>query len=191
MFTTKIASATAALAIASGILFAPAANALPARDLGPANPTTIGEHCANPGDTGQTVKIKRTYFDGSAGSWTVSNYNDEPLPVTRSITETKTKTWNVTAGLSFDVAKLIQFTFSTSYTNEQSYEVGEKVGPYNIAPGKTAVLQAGWIVSDFKGQETVCGANGTWEAAGNTFTATMPKERHVRVSTREKTDWGA
>ena len=90
MFTTKIASATAALAVASGILFAPVANALPARDLGPANPTTIGEHCANPGDTGQTVKIKRTYFDGSAGSWTVSNYNDEPLPVTRSITETKT-----------------------------------------------------------------------------------------------------
>ena len=56
---------------------------------------------------------------------------------------------------------------------------------------RTAVLQAGWIVSDFKGQETVCGANGTWEAAGNTFTATMPKERHVRVSTRENTDWGA
>ena len=76
MFKTKIASTTAALAVASGIILAPAANALPARDLGPANPTTIGEYCANPGDTGQTVDIKRTYFDGSAGSWTVSNYND-------------------------------------------------------------------------------------------------------------------
>ena len=75
--------------------------------------------------------------------------------------------------------------------SSSTYEVGETVGPYNVAPGKTAVLQAGWIVSDFKGQETVCGANGTWEAAGNTFTATMPKERHVRVSTRENTDWGA
>ena len=191
MFKSKIASTTAALAVASGLIFAPAANALPQRDLGPANPTTIGERCSNPGDTGQTVDIKRTYFDGSAGSWTVSNYNDEPLSITRSVTETKTKTWNVTAGLSFDVAKLIQFTFSTSYTDEQSYEVGEKVGPYDIAPGKTAVLQAGWIVSDFKGQETVCGANGTWEAAGNTFTATMPKERHVRVSTRDNIDWGA
>ncbi|MDL0401865.1 hypothetical protein [Corynebacterium lehmanniae] len=181
----------ALLTTAAVIALAPAANALPQRTYDETNPTTIGGKCANPGDRGQTVEIVRSYFDGSAGTWTVANYNDEPLPVTRSITETKTKTWNVTAGLSFDVAKLIQFTFSTSYTNEQSYEVGEKVGPYNIAPGKTAVLQAGWIVSDFKGQETVCGANGTWEAAGNTFTATMPKERHVRVSTRDNIDWGA
>ena len=184
-------TAPIAAAIAAATLTVPTAGALPARDLGPANPTTIGAQCTNSGDRGQTIDIKRTYFDGSAGTWTVSNYNDEDLPITRSIKETKTKTWNVTAGLSFDVAKLIQFTFSTSYTDEQSYEVGEKVGPYNIAPGKTAVLQAGWIVSDFKGQETVCGADGTWEAAGNTFTATMPKERHVRVSTRENTDWGA
>ena len=150
----------ALLTTAAVIALAPAANALPQRTYDETNPTTIGDKCANPGDRGQTVEVVRSYFDGSAGTWTVANYNDEPLPVTRS-------------------------------TNEQSYEVGEKVGPYNIAPGKTAVLQAGWIVSDFKGQETVCGANGTWEAAGNTFTATMPKERHVRVSTRDNIDWGA
>ncbi len=184
-----LAAATAA-AITLGAL-APAAQALPQRNYGATNPTTIGAYCANPGDRGQTVNIIRSYFDGSAGTWTVSNYNDEPLPVTRSIKETKTKTWNVTAGLSFDVAKLIQFTFSTSYTDQQSYEVGEQVGPYNVAPGKTAVLQAGWIVSDFEGQETVCGADRTWQGAGNTFTATMPKERHVRVSTRDNIDWGA
>ncbi|WJY98273.1 hypothetical protein [Corynebacterium fournieri] len=180
-----------ALLTTAALALAPAANALPQRTYDETNPTTIGEHCAVPGDRGQTVEIVRSYFDGSAGTWTVSNYNDEPLPVTRSVTETKTKTWNVTAGLSFDVAKLIQFTFSTSYTDQQSYEVGEKIGPYNVAPGKTAVLQAGWIVSDFKGQETVCGTDGTWQAAGNTFTATMPKERHVRVSTRDNIDWGA
>lgn len=180
-----------ALFTAAAVALAPTAGALPQRDYDATNPTTIGDKCANPGDRGQTVEIVRSYFDGSAGTWTVSNYNDEPLPITRSITETKTKTWNVTAGLSFDVAKLIQFTFSTSYTDEQSYEVGEKIGPYNIAPGKTAVLQAGWIVSDFRGQETVCGADRTWQAAGNTFTATMPKERHVRVSTRDNMDWVA
>ncbi len=114
MFKSKIASTTAALAVASGLVFAPAANALPQRDLGPANPTTIGERCSNPGDTGQTVDIKRTYFDGSAGSWTVSNYNDEPLPVTRSIKETKTKTWNVSAGVDFKLMDLINFTFSST-----------------------------------------------------------------------------
>lgn len=79
MRMSKIASTAAALAVATGVFAAPAAHALPQRDLGPANPTTIGERCANPGDTGQTVDIKRTYFDGSAGTWTISNYNDEPL----------------------------------------------------------------------------------------------------------------
>ena len=116
MFKSKIASTTAALAVASGLVFAPAANALPQRDLGPANPTTIGERCSNPGDTGQTVKIKRTYFDGSAGSWTVSNYNDEPLPVTRSITETKTKTWNVSAGIDFKPVSYTHLTLPTIYS---------------------------------------------------------------------------
>ena len=190
MFKTKIASTTAAVAIACGLIAAPAANALPARDLGPANPTTIGEHCTNPGDTGQTVEIKRTYFDGSAGSWTVSNYNDEPLPVTRSIKETKTKTWNVSTGVDFKLLDLINFTFSSSYTDSQSYEVGEQVGPYNIAPGKTAVMRAGWVVSDFEGQKTICGSDNTWQANGGTFTATLPKERHVEVSTRDNNDWG-
>lgn len=183
------------LALAGGIVAAasvtPAAQALPARDLGPANPTVIGQQCANPGDTGQTVDIKRTYFDGSAGTWTVSNYNDEPLPVTRSIKETKTKTWNVSAGIDFKLLDLINISFSSSYTDSQSYEVGEQVGPYNIAPGKTAVLKAGWVVSDFEGQKTVCGSDHTWQANGGKFTATLPKERHVQVSTRDNTDWGA
>ena len=40
MFKSKIASTTAALAVASGLIFAPAANALPQRDLGPANPVS-------------------------------------------------------------------------------------------------------------------------------------------------------
>ena len=179
---TTVAAGTAAVA---SLLVAPAAHALPPRDHGTANPTTIGEHCVNPGDTGQTIAIKRTYFDGSAGTWTVSNYNDEPLPVTRSIKETKTKTWNVSAGVDFPILDLIHITFSTSYTDTQSYEVGETVGPYNIAPGKTAVLRAGWIVSDFEGQKTICGADHTWKANGGNLTASLPKERHVAISTRD------
>lgn len=58
----------AALATAATLALAPAAQALPSRDFGVANPTTIGEACANPGDRGQTVEITRTYFDGSAGT---------------------------------------------------------------------------------------------------------------------------
>ena len=191
MFKTKIASTTAAVAIACGLIATPAANALPARDLGPANPTTIGEHCTNPGDTGQTVKIKRTYFDGSAGTWTVSNYNDEPIPVTRSVTETKTRDWNVSAGVDFPLLDVIHISISASYSSSQSFQVGENIGPYNLAPGKTAVLQAGWLVSDFEGEHTVCGADHTWQGKGDHFTATLPKERHVAISTRDNDQLGA
>ncbi|WCZ33192.1 hypothetical protein [Corynebacterium massiliense] len=182
-------TAPIAAAIAAATLTVPTAGALPARDLGPANPTTIGAQCTNPGDRGQTIDIKRTYFDGSAGTWTASNYNDEDLPITRSIKETKTKTWNVSAGVDFSLLDLIHFTFSSSYTDTQTYEVGEQVGPYNIKPGKTAVLRAGWVVSDFEGQHTVCGSDHTWHADGGKFTATLPKERHVEVSTRDNEQW--
>lgn len=189
MKLSRFAKAIAATAIATG-LCVPTAGALPSRDLGPANPTTIGATCTNPGDRGQTVDIKRTYFDGSAGTWTIANYNDEPLPVTRTIDETKQKTWNVSAGVDFSLLDLIHFTFSTSYTDSQTYEVGEKVGPYNVAPGKTAVLRAGWIVSDFEGQHTVCGSDHVWHGNGGTFTASLPKERHVEISTRDNQQWG-
>ena len=56
--------------------------------------------------------------------------------------------------------------------------------------GKTAVLRAGWLVSDFEGQKTVCGSDHKWQANGGTFTASLPKERHVEVSTRDNNDWG-
>lgn len=187
----KSTALSVAAAISLAAFSATTAEALPPRDMGTANPTTIGARCTNPGDRGQTIKIVRTYFDGSAGTWTISNFNDTPLPVTRSIKETKTKTWNVSAGISFPILQLIQFTFSTSYTDSQTYEVGELVGPYNVAPGKTAVMRAGWVVSDFEGQNTVCGANHTWQANGGNFTATLPKERHVEISTRDNEQWGA
>ena len=177
-----IASAATVATLVAGI---PAAQALPVRDLGTANPTTIGAACFNPGDRGQTIDITRTYFDGSAGTWTVSNFNDEPLPLTRTVQETKTKTWNVSAGVDFPILQLIHFSFSTSYTDSQSYTVGEQIGPYNVKPGKTAVLRAGWIVSDFRGQHTVCGSDHTWQGTGDYFTATLPKERHVQISTRD------
>lgn len=185
----KIVAAVCTILAATTIATAPA-NALPKRDFGTANPTTIGTQCTNPGDTGQTIRVTRTYFDGSAGTWTVSNYNDEPLPITRSITETKTKTWSISAGIDFPILDLIHFSISTSYTDSQSYEVGEQVGPYNLAPGKTAVLRAGWVVSDFAGQHTICGSDHTWKANGNPFTATLPAERHIEISTRDNTNWG-
>ncbi|MDK7139048.1 hypothetical protein QP414_06960 [Corynebacterium simulans] len=177
--------ALAASAIAATSIAAAPAMALPAVNHGAANPTTIGEKCVNPGDTGQTVEIVRTYFDGSAGTWTVSNYNAEPLPLTRAIKETKTKTWNVSVGVDFDILKLVNIKFNAGYTDSQTYEVGETVGPYNVAPGKTAVMRAGWVVSDFEGEKTVCGQDGTWQGTGETFTASLPAERHVEVSTRD------
>ncbi|QPK80312.1 hypothetical protein G7Y31_05675 [Corynebacterium lizhenjunii] len=180
----RVSASVVACAAMSALVAAPA-TALPTRNFGPANPTTIGAACANPGDTGQTVERVRTYFDGSAGAWTIANYNSEPLPITRTITETKTKTWNISASINFDIVKLVNVSFGASYTDTQSYQVGDTVGPYPLAPGKTAVMRAGWVVSDFRGEKTVCGQDGTWQGTGQTFTATLPAERHVEVSARD------
>lgn len=180
----RAAPSALVLATAAGITASPA-NALPIRDMGTANPTTIGAVCANPGDRGETIRIDRTYFDASAGTWTVSNYNSTPFPLTRTITEKKSNEWKVSAGIDFPILDLIKISFSTSYSKSSSYEVGEVVGPYDIAPGTTAVMRAGWVVSDFSGEKTVCGQDRTWHGTGQTFTATLPAERHVEISTRD------
>ena len=90
----RAAASAVVLATAAGITASPA-NALPVRDMGTANPTTIGAVCANPGDRGQTIRIDHTYFDASAGTWTVSNYNSTPFPLTRTITEKKSNEWKL------------------------------------------------------------------------------------------------
>ncbi|MDU1863623.1 MAG: hypothetical protein E6777_08240 [Propionibacterium sp.] len=190
MLSTALSTAVVG-ALATTAFIATPANAAHPRKTQPANPTTIGASCSTPGETGQTVKVVRTYFDGSAGTWTVSNYNDEPIPVTRSVTETKTRNWNVSAGVDFPLLDVIHISISASYSSSQSFQVGETIGPYNLAPGKTAVLQAGWLVSDFEGEHTVCGADHTWQGKGDHFTATLPKERHVAISTRDNDQLGA
>lgn len=187
---TATATATITAALAATLVASPANAAIAPRHFGTANPAVIGKQCTIPGDTGQTIAITRTYFDGSAGSWTVSNYNDKPVPITRTVKETKTKTWNVSAGVDFDLLELVHVTISTSYTDAQTYEVGETIGPYELAPGKTAVLRAGWVVSDFTGEKTVCGQDLTWPGTGQTFSASLPRERHVEVSTRDNIEFG-
>lgn len=190
ILSTALSTAVVGALATTAFIATPASAAHP-RKTQPANPTTIGASCSIPGETGQTVKVVRTYFDGSAGTWTVSNYNDEPIPVTRSVTETKTRDWNVSAGVDFPLLDVIHISISASYSSSQSFQVGETIGPYNLAPGKTAVLQAGWLVSDFEGEHTVCGADHTWQGKGDHFTATLPKERHVAISTRDNDQLGA
>ena len=190
ILSTALSTAVVGALATTAFIATPASAAHPKKTQ-PANPTTIGAACSTPGETGQTVKVVRTYFDGSAGTWTVSNYNDEPIPVTRSVTETKTRDWNVSAGVDFPLLGGIHIRISASYSSSQSFQVGETIGPYNLAPGKTAVLQAGWLVSDFEGEHTVCGADHTWQGKGDHFTATLPKERHVAISTRDNDQLGA
>lgn len=190
ILSTALSTAVVGALATTAFIATPASAAHP-RKTQPANPTTIGAACSTPGETGQTVKVVRTYFDGSAGTWTISNYNDEPIPVTRSVTETKTRDWSVSAGIDFPLLDVIHISISSSYSSSQSFQVGENIGPYNLAPGKTAVLQAGWLVSDFEGEHTVCGADHTWQGKGDHFTASLPKERHVAISTRDNDQLGA
>lgn len=186
----KIASVAAAgIIAATAVMTAPMAGAATYNDN--VNPVDLGATCSSVGATGQNAKVVRNYFDGSAGTWTISNYNDEPLPITRSITENKTKTFEIGASVSFPVLKVIQIQISSSYTDSSSYTVGETVGPYDLAPGKTAVMKAGWVMTDFEVQTAKCGSDHKWHGNGDITKANGPRERHVEISTRDNDDWKA
>ncbi len=176
---TATMTATLALAITGmmGTLTAPQASAAPQ-----VVPGQVGESCAIEGQRGQSLKITGSQFE-IEGTASVANYNDEPLPLTQTLTEGKTKSWNVGGSVDFDLLQLFHIAISSGYQSTQTWEVGQTLGPYMVKPGYTGVLEYGFLNQSFEGTHLRC-TNGTWVDAGRPYHGTVPKERHVRVYMR-------
>lgn len=175
---SKIVSTVVAAAVSLGALVAaPTASAAQ-----PVVPGTVGKSCSIEGQRGQSLKIVSSTFEVE-GTATVANYNDEDLPLTQTLREGKTKSWNVGGSIDFDLLKLFHVTFSAGYQSTQTWEVGQTLGPYPVKPGYTGVLEYGFLNQRFEGTHIRC-SGGTWVDTGRPFHGTIPKERHVKVSMR-------
>lgn len=159
-------------------LNAPAAQAAPTP-----TPGVVGGSCSVEGQRGQSLKITKTTFEVE-GTATVANYGDFDLPLTQTLKEGKTKSWNVGGSIDFDLLKLFHVTFSAGYQSTQTWEVGQTLGPYPVKPGQTGVLEYGFLNQSFEGTHLNC-RGGRWVDAGRPYWGTIPKERHVRVSMRD------
>lgn len=172
------AAATAAAIATTTLVAAPVASAKV-----PVVPGKAGQSCSREGQAGQELRITNSNFQVE-GAATVANYNEEDLPLTQTVKEGKSRNWNVGGSINFDLLKLFNVTFSAGYSSTQQWEVGQTIGPYNVKPGYTGVLQYGFLIEDFEGDNLRC-QGGTWQATGSTFRGNIPKERHVAVSMRK------
>lgn len=149
----------------------------------PVVPGVVGESCSAEGQRGQELKITGSTFEVE-GTATVANFNDTDLPLTQTIKEGKTKTWNIGGSIDFDLLELFHVTFNSGYSDTQTWEVGQTIGPYQVKPGYTGVLEYGFLNQDFEGTHIRC-QGGQWVDEGRPFHGDIPKERHVKVSMRE------
>lgn len=173
-----VSSAVAAGAIAISGLGVPQALAAV-----PVNPAVIGDQCFVEGQAGQQLTITESEFQVE-GTNTVRNDSDEDLPLTQTIREGSNKSWNVGGSVNFDLLELFNVTFSSSYSSTQTWEVGQTLGPYPVHPGKTGVLEYGFLNQRFEGKNLRC-TGGQWVDTGRDFYGMIPKERHIKVSMRD------
>ena len=149
MKKTLLSGSIAALVTMSSLAVAPMAEAAPAP-----TPGTVGGTCSVEGQSGQSLKITGSKFEVE-GTATVANYGDTDLPLTQTLKEGKTKSWNVGGSVDFDLLKLFHVTFSAGYQSTQTWEVGQTLGPYPVKPGYTGVLEYGFLNQSFEGTHPV------------------------------------
>ena len=108
MKKTLLSGSIAALVTMSSLAVAPMAEAAPAP-----TPGTVGGTCSVEGQSGQSLKITGSKFEVE-GTATVANYGDTDLPLTQTLKEGKTKSWNVGGSVDFDPVSYTHLTLPTN-----------------------------------------------------------------------------
>ncbi|GAB76974.1 hypothetical protein SAMN05421595_2109 [Austwickia chelonae] len=130
-------------------------------------------------DTRITITKVHAYFKPS-GAIETTNNTTEPLPLTQSLSKTKTFRASVSGSFGFDLFSVIKATITPTLEHSMSWNVGQTIGPYKVPPGKTARASYGFNVISYEGTRQGCNLNGTWSRPRAT-SGTAPLTNAVKV----------
>lgn len=143
---------------------------------------TPGSHCATPGANGTYVEATRHWFKQTDAA-SVANFNDEPIPVTHTVTQKRTQTTEVSASAKDkgELAKFVSNAFGFTYVNQIYWKFKQIVGPYMLPPQTQGRLVWGFSMLDTDNQDVTCGEDQTWHAVGAPYTASFPEAKYSEL----------
>lgn len=148
-----------------------------------------GTRCTPQGTRGVYVTASRRWFKQTDGA-SVENTTDVALPVTHTVTVKRSETTEVKAEIKADgtLATYLNQSYGFDYIDTVSWELSQKVGPYNLAPHTHGRLVWGFIMLDVDAQNVSCGADLTWHAVGKPFSGTNPESRYAELRSEGSID---
>lgn len=150
-----------------------------------------GSHCATPGFTGTYVTAQRRWFKQTDAT-SVANNTDGPVPVSHTLTQARTQTIEVSAGVTGEgeLAKVLTQTYGFNYVSEQHWKLKQKVGPYTLPPQSQGQLVWGFTMLDVDAQDVRCSTDQVWEPAGKPYQASAPEAKYSELRLGDAPEWG-
>jgi len=141
------------------------------------------------GTRGVYVTASRRWFKQTDGA-SVEYTTDTVLPVTHTVTVKRSETTEVKAEIKADgtLATYLNQSYGFDYIDPVSWELSQKVGPYNLAPHTHGRLVWGFIMLDVDAQNVSCGADLPWHAVGKPFSGTNPESRYAELRSEGSID---
>jgi len=135
-----------------------------------------GARCGTPGENGTYVEATRHWFKQTDAA-SVANFNDEPVPVTHTVTQKRTETTEVSASAKDkgELAKFVSNAFGFTYVNQIYWKFKQVVGPYTLPPQTQGRLVWGFSMLDTDNQDV------TWHAVGAPYTSTFPEAKYSEL----------
>ena len=149
-----------------------------------------GTRCSTPGENGTYVTATRRWFKQTDAT-SVANRNAEPVPVSHTVTQSRTQTIEVSGSLKSEgeLAKVLTQTYGFTYVNEQHWKLNQEVGPYELPANSQGKLVWGFTMLDTDGQDVRCTQDLTWEAQGQPYSATVPEARYSELQLSDAPVW--
>ncbi|WP_165164755.1 hypothetical protein [Corynebacterium qintianiae] len=143
----------------------------------------------------RTIVYKVTDNFLPVGTISTTNLSDSTVPLTQDLSRTqsitasingsKTETLNIGGqasrdGLQGSIGYALAKTLGFSVSGTLSWNVGQKIGPYDVPAGNTGEATYGFRTVTMTGTQQRCRPNGTW-ATPTAWIANMPVKNEVRV----------